>query len=213
MTAGERGYVLFRCEREPAPPPAGPLVDGIIGWRDRLYRRGLVGVSPDGIGFGNVSVRVPGSDTFVITGTSTGRFPALTGDHLTLVTGFDFAANSLACRGPIDASSESLSHAAVYRADRRIGAVIHVHHGPLWARLVDRLPTTDPAALAGTPEMARAIESLVRSLSTLTEGLIVMGGHPEGLIAFGRDLEEAGGRILRALEPHPGGLAGYSPPR
>jgi L-ribulose-5-phosphate 4-epimerase len=83
--------------------------------------------------------------------------------------------------------------------------VIHVHHGPLWTKLVDRLPTTDSAALAGTPEMARAIESLVRTLPARAEGLIVMGGHPEGLIAFGRDLEEAGGRILRALDPRPAG--------
>ena len=206
MTGGERGYVLFRCDREPVPPPSGPLVPPLLAWRDRLYREGLVGVCPDGIGFGNLSVRVPGSDTFVITGTNTGRFPVLSAEHLTLVTRFDFAANSLACRGPVDASSESLSHAAVYRADPRVGAVIHVHHGDLWTKLVDRVPTTDPAALAGTPEMATAIEALVRGAAR-GEGVIVMGGHPEGLLALGRDLEEAGERILDALDRP------YSPPR
>ena len=30
MTGGERGYVLFDCVREPAPPPAGPLVPRLI---------------------------------------------------------------------------------------------------------------------------------------------------------------------------------------
>jgi L-ribulose-5-phosphate 4-epimerase len=199
MTSGERGYVLFRCEREPAPPPTGALVQSLLDWRARLHRLGLIGVYPDGIGFGNLSFRIPRSDRFVISGTNTGRFPVLTAEHLTLVTSYDFARNRLACRGPVDASSESLSHAAVYLADPQAEAVVHVHHGSLWSSVVDRLPTTERTALAGTPEMARAIESLVGTGRTREEGLIVMGGHPEGVIAYGRDVQEAGQRILRAM--------------
>ena len=198
MTAGERGYVLFRCEREAADPPAGPLVEPLLRWRQRLHRAGLIGVLPDGIGFGNLSVRLPGTDSFLVTGTNTGRFAMLGPEHLTVVTGCDIAGNSLACRGPVDASSESLTHAAVYLADPRVGAVVHVHHAGLWTTLADRLPTTDRAALAGTPEMAWAIEALVRERRAESAGLIVMGGHPEGLIAFGRDLDVAGERVLAA---------------
>lgn len=200
MTNGERGYVLFHSRREPGPPPAGALVQPLLEWRAWLYRVGLIGVYPDGIGFGNLSFRVPGTNHFVISGTGTGAFHTLTAEQLTLVTSYDFEGNSLTCRGPVDASSESLSHAAVYAADPEAGAVVHVHHAGLWSSLLDRAPTTERSSLAGTPEMARAVESLVASGGT---GLIVMGGHPEGLIAYGRDVQEAGQRILGAMHLEP----------
>ena len=53
----EKGYIRFRCEWEPADPPASPLADELRACRDRLHRLGLVGVYPNGIGYGNLSVR------------------------------------------------------------------------------------------------------------------------------------------------------------
>jgi hypothetical protein len=192
MTHGEKGYVQFRSDWQAAPPPAGPLVDALIGWRQRLYRLGLIGVYPDGIGFGNISARLP-AGTFLISGTATGKLEALGPEHFTEVTDCDFAANWLRCRGPAQASSESLSHAAVYRAAPATSAVIHVHHLGLWQQLYGNTPTTDPRAEAGTPEMAHAIEELLRGD---VAGLFVMGGHREGLIAFGESLDTAGSRLL-----------------
>ena len=58
MTRDETGYVRFRCEWERAGPPAGPLVAALVAWRNRLRRLGLIGVYPDGVGFGNVSGRL-----------------------------------------------------------------------------------------------------------------------------------------------------------
>lgn len=215
MEGGEKGYVLFRCDWERAEPPAGPEAGELCAWRDRLYRAGLVGVLPDGIGFGNVSLRIPGTGRFLVSGTGTGRFPTLLPEHVTEVLAYDAARNWLRCRGPVQASSESLSHAAVY-ASRAAGssdsidssdpfhsgiaAVIHVHHGGMWEALLGRVPTTDPAAEAGTPEMAFAIGALLRDPAARREGLFVMGGHRDGLMAFGASLEEACGRVLGALE-------------
>ena len=197
----EKGYVQFRCDWERAPAPAGPLVAELIAWRDRLYRLGLIGVYPDGIGFGNLSARV--GESFVISGTATGRLEAVGPEHFTEVVGSDFATNWVRCRGPVEASSESLSHAAVYRAAPSAGAVVHVHHLGLWEQLYGVLPTTDPKAEAGTPAMAWAIEELFRRGGVREAGLFVMGGHREGLMAFGETLDEAGSHVIEVLSAKP----------
>jgi L-ribulose-5-phosphate 4-epimerase len=200
VTGSEKGYVQFRYGWEQAPPPSAPTLDELLRWRDRLHRSGLVGVCADGIGFGNLSCRVAGGDCFVITGTGTGHLPSLSREHLTEVTDYDLAANHLTCRGPVVASSESLSHAAVYRSAPAAAAVIHVHDLALWERLYGRIPTTSPAAEAGTPAMAFAIERLFRETRAGAAGLLVMGGHRAGLMSLGGTVEQAVQRILDAYE-------------
>jgi L-ribulose-5-phosphate 4-epimerase len=195
----EKGYVQFRCDWERAAPTAGPLPDALRAWRDRLFDAKLIGVYADGIGFGNLSARAGPGGPFVITGTATGQIARLGPEHLTEVTEYDSAANWLRCRGPAQASSESLSHAAVYEGNSAIRAVVHVHHLGLWQHHYDRLPTTDPAAAAGTPAMAWAIAELFRSGRLGAAGLFVMGGHREGLISFGGTIAEAAERLLEEL--------------
>jgi L-ribulose-5-phosphate 4-epimerase len=196
MTHDETGYVQFRCEWERAEPPAGPLVANLAGWRNRLRGLGLIGMYPDGIGFGNISARLPGGG-FIISGTATGGVPVAGPEHFTQVVWHDVGANALACRGPVAASSESLSHAAVYDFESTAGVVIHVHHLGLWKKLLDVIPTTDRRAEAGTPAMAEAIAALLRG--SVPTGLFVMGGHREGLMSFGRTAHEAGERLLAHL--------------
>jgi ribulose-5-phosphate 4-epimerase/fuculose-1-phosphate aldolase len=185
----EKGYIQFQCEWRDAPPPVVP--SELIAWRNRLHALGFIGVYPDGIGFGNISIREP----FLISGTATGHLAELTAEHFSEVISFDIAANTLTCRGRVKASSESLSHAAVYRADPEVRAVIHVHHLAAWESLRGRVPTTDPVAEAGTPQMADAIAELF----PLPGGFFVMGGHREGLVACGSTLDEAGERLLNAI--------------
>jgi hypothetical protein len=61
------------------------------------------------------------------------------------------------------ASSESLTHAAVYSGDGAAGAVIHCHADALWQRLVGRVPTTSAEVAYGTPEMAGEVLRLFHS--------------------------------------------------
>lgn len=199
MTRDEKGYVQFHCEWEQTRPlPPGPEIGALLRWRDRLREVGLLGAYPDGVGFGNVSHRVADSDSFLVSGTRTGHLATLGPEHVTRVTMFDFDRNLLVCRGPVQASSESLSHAAVYRSEPSTRFVVHVHHLDLWRRLRDHAPTTDPSAEAGTPAMARAIQRLFRDPAVRREGLFVMGGHREGLMSFGATPDQAGERILAA---------------
>ena len=193
----KEGYVKFHCtwEKRPVILPESQL-DDLERWRRKMYDLNLIGAYPDGIGFGNISVRGGRSNAFFITGSATGSLPRLTAEHYALVDGFDIGANALECTGLTKASSESLSHAAVYVASPKTGAVVHVHSNDLWQKYLDVLATTDPAAEYGTPEMALEVSKIVKGQDPGAGGVIVMAGHQDGIISYGADLADAGNRIL-----------------
>ena len=194
----ERGVILFDCVWERTPPIADtPARVRLIEWRNRLAERDLIGVDSSGIGYGNVSVRVrPGDDVFVITGSQTGHVKQANITHFCLVTEFDAHQNRVCCRGPVKASSESLTHGMVYRASRSVGAVIHVHHEGIWAAATRSMRQTPAGVEAGTVEMASAISELIAGDSLEAVGVINMRGHRGGLLAIGPDLDSAGGLLL-----------------
>jgi ribulose-5-phosphate 4-epimerase/fuculose-1-phosphate aldolase len=71
------------------------------------------------------------------------------------VVAYDFAENWLRCEGPTVASSESLTHAAVYESEPTVFSVIHGHDVKLWAALLEEEATATPKGVEyGTPEMA-----------------------------------------------------------
>jgi ribulose-5-phosphate 4-epimerase/fuculose-1-phosphate aldolase len=163
-------------------------------WRDKLYSLNLIGAYENGIGYGNISIR--DGKNFIITGSKTGGIENLTNNHFTKVTNWYFNKNNLTCEGPIEASSESLTHAAIYTSNSNINAVIHVHNLNLWEKLIHKIPTTDEKAEFGTPEMAYEIMKLFRGNQVTKKRILIMGGHKEGIISFGKDLEEAGNVLL-----------------
>jgi len=184
------GYIKYRAYRNDADIPDIPGLDELNRCRTALFDLGLIGVYPSGIGYGNVSLRV-GADRFVISGSATGRERVLSSRHYALVESFDLAENSVRSTGRIDASSESMSHGAVYRAHPGVRCVIHAHSRRLFDRLrAERVPETDPAIPFGTPELALAIEKLVRAGGT-ARGILVTAGHDEGLIVYGESVRTA----------------------
>lgn len=158
-------------------------------YRQLLYDKHLIGADDNGIGFGNISLRTD-NNTFLISGSATGKYSALGPEHYTQVTSFDIAENSLECIGPIKASSESLSHAVIYLEKPEVQAVIHVHNEEMWNAYINKLPTTSKAAEYGTPDMALSIAECMRK-SQNDSSVIVMGGHFDGLISYGKSLAEA----------------------
>lgn len=191
------GYVKFDCHltKEKIIIPS-ELFTPLNYWRNELWLKCLIGAYPNGIGYGNISVRKLGSDQFYISGTATGGIPELDQIHYPLVERCDPALNSIWCRGLIKASAESMSHAAVYLANGDIGAVVHVHSRLLWERYLDILPTTDKNVEYGTPEMAFEIGRIMNLPGTLAHKVLVMGGHEEGIISFGKTVDEATAVIL-----------------
>ena len=90
----------------------------------------------NGIGFGNLSIRDGATKNFYITGSATGGKPELTPADCARVVAYDFEKNWVRYEGPSIPSSESLTHAAVYKSDPKTAAVIHCHDSSLWAALL-----------------------------------------------------------------------------
>ncbi|MDP2888231.1 MAG: class II aldolase/adducin family protein [Bacteroidota bacterium] len=188
------GYIKFNCNWMLKQFPFQEEVyEELEAARVKLRNLGLIGMYPDGIGFGNISVRSSGGKSFIITGSATGHFEKLGQIHYALVTGYDFEKNSIFCTGLTKASAESLTHAAIYESLPEVGAVVHVHCFWLWERLLNNCPTTSAEIEYGTPEMAYAVGELA---SGINGKIIVMGGHREGILAFGSNLIEATTEII-----------------
>lgn len=188
----DEGSVKFRCKRINSELSIN--ISKINSWRNKFYSLELIGEYENGIGYGNISITDGGG--FIITGTRTGGIEKLTEEHYTKVVHWDFMKNSLTCIGKIKASSESLTHAAIYESDVSINAVIHVHNRNLWKTLMNNIPTTSGIVKYGTPEMAYEIRRLFNETDVKEKKILVMGGHKEGIISFGRSLDEAGKTLL-----------------
>jgi ribulose-5-phosphate 4-epimerase/fuculose-1-phosphate aldolase len=207
------GVIRFEVEHETRvlePRLHGEAADVLSAWREVLARLGLVGRDParyQGAGYGNLSARLApfgdvgrGRRRFLVTGTQTGSLPRLTLAHYCVVERYDLERNRVRSVGPLQPSSESLTHGAIYDAAPAARFVLHGHAPELWrhARALG-LPVTRPEVANGTPAMALEVRRLYRESALSATGILAMGGHQDGVIAFGATPEEAGGALVRNL--------------
>lgn len=186
------GVIKFNCYWTQSGPVISDEPYNILNyWREVLFNMDLIGAYENGVGFGNMSCRVGDSNNFYITASATGEIPVLEPGHYVRVEGCNFEDNAVRCTGPLKASSESLTHGAIYRADPGTNAVIHVHSMELWEKLSDRVPTTKKEFEYGTPGLALDIFRLFKETDVMEKRILVMGGDPSGIITFGNDMDEA----------------------
>jgi ribulose-5-phosphate 4-epimerase/fuculose-1-phosphate aldolase len=190
-------YIKFSCERVVAEITSFPGLAELNTHRRKLLQLGVIGVDPNGIGFGNLSVRDGATDNFYVTGSATGGIPELTLSDCAKVVACDFEGNRIRYEGSALPSSESLTHAAIYESDATAGAIIHCHDSKLWAAVLNEAPTTSKAADYGTPEMANEIMQLFARTDVQSRKIVVMAGHEAGILTFGKDLEEAFTVLMR----------------
>ncbi|MBM3421563.1 MAG: class II aldolase/adducin family protein [Bacteroidetes bacterium] len=169
-------------------------------WREVLFNMDLIGAYENGVGFGNLSMRTGKTNQFVITGSATGDIPELEPGHYIKVNSFNIDDNAVMCTGPLKASSESLSHAAIYTADQGTNAVVHVHEYDLWRELKGELPTTGEEMEYGTTGLAKEILRLFRETDVMEKRIIIMGGDKAGILTFGHDMDEAVGVLMQYLK-------------
>lgn len=209
-TSPVEGVIKFGADHQAGPLPVDDAVlDELLAWRSILFDLAMIGQDPrryEGAGFGNASARVGpavaprGKRAFVVTGTQTGGLPTTTRDHLVLVKAYDARANTVVSAGPIAASSESLTHGAVYDADPTARVVLHAHAPTIFdAREELGLPSTAPHVEYGTPEMAYEVERLMRGTSLRAGRVFAMAGHEDGVVSFGATASAAGAAMLTAL--------------
>lgn len=209
MNANREGVIKFDLDYRAGPVPDREQLADLNAWRQVLYRLGLVGQDPEryeGLGFGNVSRRTgtfsgdAHQRRFIISGTQTGTLQHLTAEHYVLVDECWPEQNRVRAIGPIRPSSESLTHAALYAADHQLRAVLHAHSPEIWqAAMTLGLPVTDHRVAYGTPDMAAEMQRLYADPGIRDGGIIVMGGHADGVVSFGPGLDVAGQVMVRAL--------------
>ena len=187
----ETGVVKFQCEHVVREVAAFAGFSELNACRRKLLQLRMVGVDGAGIGFGNLSIRDGESAAFYITGSGTGAIAQLQLENMAKVTAYDFERNRVRCEGATTASSESLTHAAVYESAPPAQVVIHCHSARLWQQLRNVVPTTPAEVEYGTPKMALEVRRLFRDTNAETQKIFVMGGHPAGIVAFGEGFEEA----------------------
>jgi len=210
----KEGVTKYTLQYSVAPAIEFAGLADLNAWRKLLYKLGLIGEDPNrygGVGFGNLSVRVPPFDApprarrFLITGTQTGGKPELSASDYSLVTHSDPEANHLIAEGPVAPSSEALTHGMVYQLDQHVRVVMHVHSPDIW-RHADALgiAVTSRHAAYGTPEMAAEIRQILQT-GAARGNILVMGGHEDGVISFGETAAQAGRALcdwlLRAFKP------------
>ncbi len=196
----DEGVIKYQCHWVYGGSVASDRVTHLMEKRDLMYSLGLIGVYENGIGFGNISLRIPYSNQFIISGTQTGHLATLGPEYYTVVTDFNIDENTLTCCGLIKASSESLTHGAIYYYRPEITGIIHIHNYRLWQELMFKVPTSNKDVPYGTPLMAKEIFRLFDEENLAGEKILVMAGHEDGIICFGNDLDEAADILLNLID-------------
>jgi ribulose-5-phosphate 4-epimerase/fuculose-1-phosphate aldolase len=192
----DEGVIKFNFTLKKSPALEDSNFIDIEKWRVILYRMKLIGeYQTEKLGYGNLSKRAkPGTNEFIITGTQTGRFANLTGDHYTHVRSCSLEKMTINAQGPIAPSSESLTHFAIYQACPQIHYIFHVHHTKMWEYMIaEDLDATSDQVNYGTQEMATAAKDVIGQKN---QGIFVMKGHQDGIISYGASAEEAGRLIM-----------------
>jgi len=206
MTLPNReGVIKFQLDFQEGPSPDEGFLLELNAWRTIFRQLGLIGQDPAryaGYGFGNLSRRLPGQDgaAFLISGTQTGHLTNLLPEHYATVHQCDPAANQLKSSGQTQPSSEALSHGVLYQSNPEILWVMHLHSPKIFCcRTSLDLPCTDPTADYGTPQMAAEIQRLAGADNGSAPGLLVMGGHQDGILAYGCNAAETGSLVVKTL--------------
>ena len=186
MGREKEGYIKFHYDWKKERIDTFQGFEQLNRLRSQLWDMGLVGMDDNGVGFGNLSIRLDNL-RFVITGSQTGHKRKLTVQDWAIVEEFDIDRNYLRCKGLVPASSESLTHAAIYSAKDQVNSVIHIHSLPLWEKYVDILPTTPDYAGCGTVQLAKEIAKLAADLPD--QAIVVLKGHKPGLVCFGGSID------------------------
>lgn len=201
----QEGVIKFQLDFLDAPPPPEDHLRELNAWRSIFLQLGLIGQDPnryDGYGFGNLSRRNPAEQTnkFLISGTQTGSLPKLLPRHYATVQKCDPFSNTIKASGQTKPSSEALSHGVLYQNDPEILWVMHLHSPEIFKH-ADRLqlPSTNPEAEYGTPEMATELKRLVQAGKNQKPTLLIMGGHEDGILAYGRTASETGALVVETL--------------
>ncbi|MGQ9818544.1 MAG: class II aldolase/adducin family protein [Candidatus Kapaibacteriales bacterium] len=193
------GIIKFSYEFVSKRIPSQKITEELNKIRQKFWEMKLVGVGENGISYGNISQRLS-NNSFLITASQVGFKKILVESDYVVIQKADIKLNRVWVKGIKPPSSESLTHYAVYLANPLAFFVIHFHHRNLWKRLAGKAPTTSFNADFGTKELASSIFESIINLEPRERGLVVLGGHKDGLIAYSSNAEGLLELVIKYLE-------------
>lgn len=197
----------------------GSLAERMAGWRKELLTLGVLGRDPSrygGAAFGNISARLASSkstsgvgDSFLVSASQTSGLSARDFSpetHLVEIVAAWPEKNRCRARGHRPPSSESLTHAAIYRQNPQIVYVFHGHHPGLYAhfhpdnsgRRKARADWTPTASDYGTPEIAAQAGRFFGDPNHHNR-LLFLTGHQDGFVCAGNEPKKGLKTIGQAL--------------
>ena len=202
--AEAEGVIQFDCcLAAPSAELTDDLAQPLLAWRAVLRRLKLIGQGDaryGGLGYGNVSRRVPGAaQGFAITASQTGGLADAGVEHLVWVKRWDLRRFQAEAEGTLPPSSETLTHAMLYAGDPEVNWVLHGHCPDIWRNAEGLgLAAISAAVGYGSPQMAEAVAALLRANSTRPLVFVTLG-HEDGVFACGGSAEATGGALVAAL--------------
>lgn len=185
------GYIKFNIQHEKKLAEwTNDDISVLNKFRDEMYKQKLIGFLPEGIGYGNISMRYGENSQFLISGNTTGQFKQLYPEHYSKVLRYDLIKNTCYSEGAIKPSSESGTHAVVYKTLPFVNFVLHVHNTKIWKHLIKNNAFTAKNITYGSPEMAIAVEKLLKTLIMSNQGCFAMKGHEDGVLFWGKNVED-----------------------
>jgi L-fuculose-phosphate aldolase len=168
---------------------AGQIKDQIISVGKQLIDYGLVLAT-----WGNISCRVPKTDSFLVTPSGIPYSELKTGDLVQLDLNGEYI------EGTRIPSSESLVHLAIYKKRPDVQAIVHTHsnYASMFAVVRENIPPilVDMAQMIGGPiKVAKYALSGTQDLALNTvealedRNAVLLANH--GVITTGRNLDEA----------------------
>ncbi len=203
----DEGYVKYQCFHQKADWHTNGLkinektlqeFNELDILRTELFDVHFIGQYPNGLGYGNVSLRCPineNQNSLIISATATGGARELGLDGYCLVTKADIKNNLVYCLGPLAASSETLTHVAIYQNTPEVNFVVHIHHKKLFEVLLNQqnILKTPKNIEYGSVEMANSLGKIAKAYPM--EGCVLMEGHEEGIIFYGTSLIQVQSQI------------------
>jgi len=191
------GVIKYKFDFTQTKPLKYSQFEAIEAVRTRLYALRLIGIH-EGIGYGNISQK--NSDgTFIVTGTQTGHLSSLQGKHYAFVEAYDDRDFYLKSSGIIKPSSESLTHGTIYNLHKDINAVIHIHSQSIWKYMLQNEYLKTDNVPYGTQAMINEVNRIYGSINPISNAKFVMSGHEDGVMTFGRTLEEAENTLYKVI--------------
>lgn len=161
-------------------------------WCALFEEKGLAPSHSSGT-FGNLSLRISGSDEFIITASSVGLKNKLADDDFVLVKDVDITLKKIIAEGKKQPSSESMLHWAVYKKREDINAVFHGHCREILCKSKRLgISETKEENDYGSPELVNSVLEVLGN-----DNFIIMKNH--GFLSLGKTMDEAGNIALKVL--------------